>query len=295
MKTLDLNFVPLEDSNLKRGVSFIRRLNQTPVHSISYLRKSMQEIAEDVKAIQPPDGYGFVAISNDDQIVGLFGVEMDIELGRCWLFGPFVELDEWDAIADRLYDAILDALPGEITNQEMFFPDQNTRVHDFAIRHGFAFYTSGAVLTLDAWRVGNLPESRGQDLDDRNADQFMALHDDVFPNTYYSGKQLLNLAKDEDKGLFVHQIDGKIVGYIFIQVREATRDGYIDFIGVEDSFRQQGIGKQLVASGIDWAYQFPFVEKVTLTVNPENIPAMQMYHNLGFKIESVAQGYRKQS
>jgi ribosomal protein S18 acetylase RimI-like enzyme len=288
-----VNIIPLADSNLERAISFITRLNQDLAHNIAYFGDSEREITADVKAIHPPEGYGFIALSDQKQLCGLFGVEIDIELGRCWLLGPIVEHDEWDPIADLLYDAILGSLPWDITNQELFFPDQNTRVRNFALRHGFEFYSAGAVLTLESGQEHYLPESTSQNLLDVHATQFIALHDHVFPSTYYSGKQLLELARDEDKRILVHQVNGGIVGYIFIQVREGARDGYIDFIGVDEGFRRQGIGKNLAASGIRWAFQFPFVEKVSLTVKPENLPAMRMYQSLGFETESVSQGYRK--
>jgi GNAT superfamily N-acetyltransferase len=290
-----VKIIPLDDSNMEQGTKFVTRLNEIPAHKISYLGESKDEIAEDLKAIRPPDGYGFVVISDHQEIIGLCGVEVDVELGRCWLFGPFVEHNDWESIADLLYDALLDALPDEITNQELFFPDENTSLGKFALRHGFDYYSAGAVLTLDAGQVGKLPESGGQILDDGDGGQFIALHEDVFPNTYYSGKQLLKLAEDDDKCLYVHQVDGRIVGYIFLQVREAARDGYIDYIGVDQEFRQQGIGKHLAVSGIQWAFQFPFVEKVSLTVKPDNTPAVRLYESLNFKTESISQAFRKQT
>jgi ribosomal protein S18 acetylase RimI-like enzyme len=290
-----MKIFPLEDSNLDQGIRFARRLNQIPTHKISYLGESEDEIGEDIKAIQPPDGYGFVVVSDHQEIVGLFGVEMDVELGRCWLFGPFVEHNDWDSIADLLYDALLKVLPEEISNQELFFPNENFQAGKFALRQGFDFYSSGSVLTLDSGQVDTVPESGGQDLDDGAVDQFIALHEDVFPNTYYSGKQLLKLAEHDDKRLFVHQVNSNLVGYIFIQVREAPRDGYIDFIGVDKGFRRQGIGTQLATRGINWAFKFPFVEKISLTVKPDNIPAVRMYQSLDFKTESVSQAYRKQT
>lgn len=288
-----VNIIPLDESSLERAIGFIARLNPVQAHNIAYFGNSEGEIVADVKTIQPPEGYGFVALADQGQICGLFGVEIDIELGRSWLLGPIIEHEDWDKIADLLYDAIRDSLPGEITNQELFFPDQNTRVRNYVLRHGFAFYSAGAVLTLDGGEEHSLPESSSQDLVDGDTAQFIALHNNVFPNTYYSGKQLLKLARDDDKRLLVHQVNDSIVGYIFIQVREATRDGYIDFIGVDEDFRRQGIGKQLAASGISWAFQFPFVEKISLTVKPDNFPAMRMYKSLGFETESVSQAYRK--
>lgn len=288
-----MKIIPLEGSNLERGIRFITRLNRKPEHKISYFGETQDEIAADLKTCQPPDGYGFIAIAAQEELCGLFGVESDKELGRCWLLGPFVYHQDWEVVAERLYDAILESLPGEITNQELYFPEENTRVKNFALQHDFEFYSAGAVLTLTAGREVNIPESGNQSLDEEYIDQFIALHDAVFPNTYYSAKQLLEMAEDEDKCLLVHQVDERIAGYTFIQAREAAREGYIDFIGVDESFRHRGIGRQMAASGINWAIQFPFVKKISLTVKPDNVPAMRMYHSLGFKTETVASAYRK--
>jgi ribosomal protein S18 acetylase RimI-like enzyme len=295
MKRPDLKIFSLTDSNLEQGIDLITRLNKRPEHKISYFGESQEEIAEDLKVSQPPDGYGFIAAVPNNGFCGLFGVELDKELGRSWLLGPFVDHEKWDVIADQLYDAIQESLPGEVANQELFFPEENTRVYEFALRHGFEFYSAGAVLTLDAGKKVDLPGDAGQDLDVKYSSQFMDLHEDLFPNTYYSGKQLLKLAEDDDKCLLVHQVDDSIAGYIFIQARESAREGYIDFIGVDKSFRRHGIGRRLAASGINWAFQFPLVEKITLTVKPDNTPAIQLYHNLGFKTQSVSQAYRKQT
>lgn len=293
MKRPDLKIVPLEETNLEQGIHFITRLNTNLEHRISYFGETREEIAADLKASQPPEGYGFIAVDKGGKLCGLFGVELDKELGRCWLLGPFVDHGDWDVIADQLYDAILTALPGEITNQELYFPQQNKGLYEFALRHGFEFYSAGAVLTLYPGQELNIPKSRNQDLDEEHTEQFLSLHDALFPNTYYSGEQLLKLAEEDDKHLLVHQVDDKIAGYIFIQVREAAQDGYIDFIGVDENHRRQGIGRLLAASGIKWAFQFPFVQKITLTVKPDNAPAVRMYHSLGFETESVANGYRK--
>lgn len=295
MKRPDLKIFPLTDSNLEQGIDLITRLNKMPEHRISYFGESREVIAEDLKVSQPPDGYGFIAVLSNNEFCGLFGVELDKELGRSWLLGPFVDHEEWDVIADQLYDAIRESLPGEVASQELFFPEENIRVYEFALQQGFEFYSAVAVLTLDAGKKVDLPGDAGQDLDAKYSGQFIDLHEDVFPNTYYSGRQLLKLAEEDDKRLLIYQVDDRIAGYIFIQVKETAQEGYIDFIGVGENFRRQGIGRQLAASGIKWALQFPFVERINLTVKPDNIPAVRMYHNLGFKTDSVSQAYRKQT
>ena len=72
MNRPDMKIYPLEDSNLDQGIRFVRCLNEIPAHKISYLGESEEEIAEDLKAIQPPEGYGVVVDSDHKEITGLF-------------------------------------------------------------------------------------------------------------------------------------------------------------------------------------------------------------------------------
>jgi ribosomal protein S18 acetylase RimI-like enzyme len=255
----------------------------------------MEEIKADFSAVQPPEGYGFVATSDNGQIIGFFGLEMDLELGRSWLFGPLVEEPNWDATAEQLYQAILVALPPEINDLELYCLAQNSRVQKFALQQGFPFHAEGAVLVLDVSQRERNVAFDDVEFDEEYALQLAVLHAELFPNTYYSAEQLINLSKEDDKHLLIHLISGNLVGYIFAQVRSASQDGYIDFVGVEESFRRQGIGSSLVAQAVDWAVQKPFVNKITMTVNINNKSAIHMYHALGFTTETVSQAYRKQN
>jgi ribosomal protein S18 acetylase RimI-like enzyme len=290
-----MELAPLDSSNLEEALAFLVRLNKIKEHNIAYLSETAPEIAADVKAIQPPDGFGRLVISDHAQLVGLLGAEYDTELGRCWLYGPLVEHDDWDTIADLLYESVLSSLPPEISDQEIYFHKQNVRLQSFALKHGFTFHSEGAVLTFSADQQGFPPISYSQKFVEEYAEEFIVLHGDLFPNTYYSGEQLMKLAEDDDKHLLIYLVNDDLVGYVFIQVREAYKDGYIDFIGVDERYRRKGIGKSLLAGALNWIYQFPYVEKVTLTVNTDNTPAMRMYQELGFKVDNVSPAYRKRS
>lgn len=285
----------IDGSNLGEAISFVVRLNQDLTHKISYLGETEPEIRDDFSALQPPEGYGFVAINDQEQAIGLFGIEIDLELRRSWLIGPLVDHPDWDITSDQLYDAILDSLPPEIADQEIYCHLQNSRVQEFALRHGFTVHAEGAVLVLDVAQRKRKMTFDSVEFDEEYSPQLAALHADLFPNTYYSAEQLINLSEEDDKYLLIHLIDGKLVGYIFVQARPASRDGYIDFVGVEQSFRRKGIGRGLVAQAVDWAVEKTFVENITLTVNTDNKSAMQMYHSLGFITETVSRAYRKRA
>jgi RimJ/RimL family protein N-acetyltransferase len=57
--------------------------------------------------------------------------------------------------------------------------------------------------------------------------------------------------------------------------------------------RGRGLGATLLAAGIDWMLSFPETDKVRLTVNADNAPALKPYKNFGFITERVMRGYRK--
>jgi ribosomal protein S18 acetylase RimI-like enzyme len=285
----------IDQSNLADAISLVARINQDITHKISYFGDTEDEITADFSAVQPPEGYGFLATREDEKITGYFGIELDLKLGRSWLFGPLVDDLEWNTIADQLYQAILADLPPEIKDQELYFQSQNLRLQEFAQRQGFTYHTEAAVLVLDVNLRQIRDDSGVVEFDEKYTSQLDALHNALFPNTYYSAGQLIELAEADDKHLLIHLNNGSLVGYIFVQLRPASRGVYIDFLGVDPQYRRQGIAQDLVAQAVDWAVQKPYVESITLTVNGDNDAAIKLYHSLGFITQSVSRGYRKRT
>jgi ribosomal protein S18 acetylase RimI-like enzyme len=282
-------------ANLEDAISLAARLNQDPAQKISYFGETREEIAADFSAVLPPEGYGFIAVNDGGKIAGFFGIEMDLELERSWLYGPLVDAQAWDSIADQLYQSILAALPAEILDQELHFHSQNQRLKEFAQRHSFTFHAEAAVLALDVHQRQGRDAPGVDEFDGVFTSQLNALHDDLFPNTYYSAEQVIKLDQDEDKHLLIRHKNDRLVGYIFIQLRPASQDVYIDFLGVDEEYRRQGIAQDLVAKAVDWAVQKPYVESVSLTVNGDNEAAIKLYHSLGFSTQTVSQAYRKRT
>ena len=94
--------------------------------------------------------------------------------------------------------------------------------------------------------------------------------------------------------MLICQKNGSLVGYIFVQLRPASQDAYIDFLGVDQEHRRQGIAQDLVAHAVDWAVQKPYVERISLTVSGDNEAAIKLYQSMGFITQTVSRAYRKQ-
>lgn len=285
----------IDKTNLSEAVAFVSRLNQDLTHKISYFGDTGEEITADFSAVLPPEGFSFIAVGEDGKMAGFFGVEMDLELGRSWLFGPLVEEQNWEAIAEQLYQAACADLPEAISKQELFFHSQNSRLENFAAKHGFNYHSEGAVLVLDINQRQRRAGSGITGLEPGDSAQLQALHDKLFPNTYFSAEQLEKLAAEDDKCLLICLKDESLAGYIFAQLRPASHDVYIDFLGVDPGFRRQGIAQDLVAQVLEWAAKEPFVESASLTVSGDNEVAISLYHSMGFITQLVSKAYRKET
>jgi hypothetical protein len=290
------SFLP---SNLPAVAHFIARLNRFPAHYICYPGLTESEIAAELAVTLTPEGFGCLALDDSGEIAGFLGVEMDPSLGRAWLFGPFVDQPDWHPLADQLYQVVLDSLPPAIHDLELCGSPENTRLEAFAARHGFTPNPAFSQLSLPrpaapppppdptplATPAGIVP----------HLPALAALHDTLFPNTYYRADQLLDLSAKSHKRLQVELLGGELAGYIFVQVRPASQDAYIDFLGVAEACRRRGIARRLLDDSLAWAFSHPFVAQASLTVQASNLPAVRLYENLGFKTDLILQGYRNKT
>jgi len=87
---------------------------------------------------------------------------------------------------------------------------------------------------------------------------------------------------------FIALVDGKRVGYVGSWLTLPNAE--ILNLFVLDRFRGQKIGKQLMEKVVEVCNKND-IEVLSLEVNINNIYAINMYNNLGFKIGSVRKNY----
>ena len=305
--------IPFDTASIPAVARFLSRLNSLPEHNICYIGLTESEISAELSVVLPPEGYGLVELDEVEQVTGFLGVELDLSLGRGWLFGPFVDRSEgqalsegqtasdWQTQADRLYQAALQSMPPEIGDLELCSRPENTHLEEFAARHGFTRGAEAALLSLPRpeGEVSDTPAQFHKPALDSPAlmaaylPELSSLHDALFPNTYFSAAQLLTMSAEEEKRLQIEVVDGHLSGYIFLQVRPANRDANIDFLGVAEPYRRSGIASKLLREALAWAFSHPFVDQASLTVHTSNAGAIRLYERAGFKTDQILCGYRK--
>ncbi len=117
---------------------------------------------------------------------------------------------------------------------------------------------------------------------------------DIFEHTdsIISQEELVDMIAN--RAIFVARIENQVVGYILMSSKEGKKNGYryrkeldIDAIGVDKTYRNQGIGGKLLEYVKEYAKENDYTD-LKLTVNEENENARHLYEKVGFKIKNIA-------
>ena len=129
------------------------------------------------------------------------------------------------------------------------------------------------------------------------AAQVHAMHVAWRPDIYEMVEQLYSPERFEasirERQLYVAKIDGITVGYVLVKIRSYDWPGVVnrrvmlvDEICVEESARNQGIGKQMMQEVHALAKAFRCTD-LQLGVYPQNDGAVAFYQKCGFTIRSI--------
>ncbi len=189
----------------------------------------------------------------------------------------------WHIIADKLYAEAqeLGVLPKGLV-EELFGDVVNVKLGAFARRHHFRKMEGyQAVLRFRKEQLESLPALEADLLEGQYHSAFIALHEKTFPCAYYKGQQILDRLNEQNRVLVVME-NNTLLGYIYAQI-DTGGDGYLDFVGVAEHARRQGIGRRLVVAATRWLLSYENVPQVNLTVSSTNRAAIELYLKIGYE------------
>ncbi|MCK4847545.1 MAG: GNAT family N-acetyltransferase [Candidatus Heimdallarchaeota archaeon] len=287
---------PLKE-DLDRLSIFISRLQRHKATTIGYFDRTPDEIKLYLEELEPGWIETTLMIEEEGEILGIIIAEYDIELRRVWIHGPMVDLPnqiDWNSYAVELYENLLQKIiPTEINDYELYGEKSNINLRKLTENFGYKTTDPSCVLSFSRSQITTLLVLSLDPISEDYFDQFKNHHSEIFPNTYYSAQQILNML-DEANQVFIESHNKDLVGFIHGKLDKSNNQGYIDFVGVEKSARKQGTGRKLVIAILHWLFDtFTQINEVKLTVSEKNTPAYNLYTSLGFKVEQTLQGYRK--
>lgn len=265
------------------------RLQVDPTSAIAYLGAEADGITNELAEI---DWRSVSTLAFDgDRMIGWLAGDIDAELGRVYWLGPFVDVvdvDTWKVVASRLYESCSGLMPPEMTQEEMAIDVRFQRCERWAVGHGFTPGTGSSVLVLDTDLVG--PALGFRAVCDDDLATLGALHEELFPGTHTTGRQLVE-DRDDRHVRLVAEIEGSLAGYVAFEF-QPDGAGYLDFLGVAPRFRRCGLAAQLVRAAVA-ALTERGATPISLTVRVDNVGARALYASLGFTEERVIVPLRK--
>ena len=98
---------------------------------------------------------------------------------------------------------------------------------------------------------------------------------------------LADFAASKNSVFLVAEVDGKIVGLLTCKGsnRKAIRHAVHLGMSVDQGWRGQGIGNQLMARAIEWAKGTGTVTRIELALFERNKTALHLYEKFGFEVE----------
>jgi ribosomal-protein-alanine N-acetyltransferase len=110
----------------------------------------------------------------------------------------------------------------------------------------------------------------------------------ILPENYTPGF-FLELYRNYPKTFIVAEVEGRIVGYVMCRIERAislrgflTR-GHVVSIAVLPNYRRRGIGTALMEKAMEGMIEYG-AKEAYLEVRTSNIPAMNLYRKLGFRV-----------
>lgn len=228
----------------------------------------------------------FVMASTDGQMTGVIGCELDVELGRGWLRGPFImdAQNGWHRAATALFEGLHNVLPASIHQLDTFLNIENQQGNDFYLSKDFQQLRLVHVYLCDPPENHGLKADLCEMLQPLQAQAFVALHQMIFPGTYATGQRILDKLDDKHQ-VFVSCQGNEMMGYLYAAVDEDSGDGSIEFVGVREEARGKGVGRQLLQTALYWLFEARQVPQVLLVVNDNLANARSLYESVGFKLK----------
>ena len=262
-----------QKSDISTIAGFIGKYNSKHENHIGYCGTNEKEIASCLHKDQDLL-LSFTLVYDQCELIALQGYDYYDNTAELW--GPYINNSlEFKAIANILWEKMINRLPQGTTYHG--FPNKdNNSCSEFYKSKGMRLKGNHEILECV---LGDKQSFDYELLQKDDYDQFTRLHNDIFPNTYYTGEDITSML-DQNHVVVVSKVENILVGYAFAIIDDSL-DGNIEFIGVNPKNRREGHGMKLLNMVLSW-YMKKGSEKLILCVDLKNEKAISLYKKNGF-------------
>lgn len=248
---------------------------------------SIESLVEEITKYSLDGELVYVIAMDEELPVGCFGCEFQKTGHRGWLRGP-IGAYKPEIIFESMFTLLMGNIPQNVNQLDSFLNEQNVIGRSFYEKMGFQRMGHWHVYLARCSSLVEVPVIAPQyivkPLGESLVDQFCDLHDHLFPDTSYTGREIIGLL-DDDHRVWVAVLDQDVIGYVYAVIEPWADEGYIEYVAVHEGFRGNGIGACLLSSALHWFFNEREMPQASLTVSDKNSNARSLYERVGFTLE----------
>ncbi|MFD1032519.1 GNAT family N-acetyltransferase [Metaplanococcus flavidus] len=287
---MEIKFV---SPNAVREVSeYLEKMNRQNRSHIGFCGEQNEEIYDslmnDFSDLKIEDS--LVAAYEQDKLMGMIGLDFDLESGDADIWGPFVTDENLD-VAQALWNKALLKMPQEIKTCSFFINKENSFAKKFIEKNNAKYSSADTVLNIKRGTFTSEAMITSKGISEEYRASFSNLHNETFPKTYFNSITILNRVNERNELLVLEEDETQIKGYVYIEANPEHGEGNIEYIAVSEGLRGQGVGKALLKDALMKLFSYPGIDEVTICVSCENTAAINLYKSVGFKEKYVLDSY----
>ncbi|WP_261129452.1 N-acetyltransferase [Bacillus sp. Marseille-Q3570] len=277
------------ENDLEIISSFIADRNRFKEHHIGYCGVDVAEIKYSLKHDfdDIPFEDSFVVASKGQEVVGIIGMDIDLQEKHGEVWGPFIKMQkkEWQAVAEDMWNYLMRQTGKHVKKISHFSNVENELNFAFAESLGFKKRGEHTVLRISPDQIRKDIENTSiTEMTRDYIDEMVKLHESYFPNAYIDGKQIIGILNANNK-VFICAEQNTLKGYIFVETNPEVQEGSIEFFAVGNEYRKNGIGRSLLLHALKWMFMNAGMAHIQLCVNSESSGAINLYRSIGFEVD----------
>ncbi len=261
---------------------FISIMNKNAECHIGYCGTDKEEIQNVLtNELDIPYWESFLTAYKNDELIGVIGLDTDIENHSAEMWGPFITEKNW-SISTDIWQRMLEHIPAAIEEIYMFPNKRNLNSIHFAEVQGFEMKNQQTILEIKKHKRNFYERETLIELPNEFRSDFIHLHQRAFPRSYYNGQQILDRLNN-DRKVFITLEHNVFAGYIYVEANPEFSEASIEFFAVKEEFRRKGIGGRLLNIALQWLFSYENIQEIGLCVNSINEGAILLYQKAGFE------------
>ncbi|WP_077618160.1 GNAT family N-acetyltransferase [Bacillus sinesaloumensis] len=278
-------------TDLEELALFLSKMNKQKETHIGYCGIKVEEIRQTLEEdfINENGELNFqIARNTEGEIVAAVGIDIDDTFAEVW--GPYNQTPSVE-LQEQLWKRLTREYP-TVQTYSFFINKENKQQQRFMNEINAKCSGEHLILEIHEQNVEKVSKIESTPFIDSDYRGFEKLHNELFPNTYYDAKTIIERLGNGNILKIVRDNSNELQGYAYFEVDIIMAEASLEYIGIAPSAQNQGLGTQLLKEVVTEMFSFPQITEIKLTVEDTDTKANHVYLKAGFELKDRLISYR---